>query len=523
MEEIVPTFSTLGAALLLVLLLACANVGNLQLARMLSRRQEIAVRLSLGAGRRRVVRQLLTESTCLGMTAGLMGLGLAWIVPPVFLTVVGVGESASRFVPDGTVLVFTIGLAVGTSFIFALAPALQVTRDGTPLVVWARTGIDARGRRLRSLLLASQIALSLTLLTAGGLLTRGIFHAYRMDFGFDAQDTAYAFLSVPDELRSQREAIWTALDAALERSSVWAAWADEVPPLWGHCMCVQVRRPDEDASWDRQVYNRPLSSAGFDLLGLQFVEGGPHADRPELRQAVINETLARTLFGEETAVGRTLMAKPPGADADSAPYTITGVVRDTHYTSPLGTEPLLHTAPEISRSFLLFRTDRPGATSQLQAIVRAVDSRIRTTSAPVTSQIDRMIEELRLALGLIWAIGLIGLTLAAVGVFGVFSYAVEERRREIGIRLALGARGQDVLHAMFAVNRWSVGGGVAVGLLFSLAVGAVLRRYLFGLSPLDPAAYLAMTTLLLLAALAATLLPLRRAIRIDPATTLRGE
>ena len=157
------------------------------------------------------------------------------------------------------------------------------------------------------------------------------------------------------------------------------------------------------------------------------------------------------------------------------------------------------------------------------AIVQGIEPRLRLTIVPVTANIDDAIENRRFVAGLTWAIGLLGLALAAVGGFGVFAYAVEERRREIGVRLALGARARDVFRALFDVNRASVGGGLAVGLLLSVAAGFVLRSYLFGLSPLDPMAYLAVTALMGFTAIVATAVPARRALRVDPAVTLKSE
>jgi ABC-type antimicrobial peptide transport system permease subunit len=171
----------------------------------------------------------------------------------------------------------------------------------------------------------------------------------------------------------------------------------------------------------------------------------------------------------------------------------------------------------------LFRTDRPGAAAEVQALIHGIERRLRVIVVPVTANIDSAVKERRTAAGLTWAIGLLGLGLAGVGVFGVFAYAVEERRREIGVRLALGARHRDVFRALFDVNRWSIGGGLSLGLALSVSAGFVLRSYLFGLSPLDPTAYAGVSALMALAAIVATAVPARRALRVDPAVTLKSE
>jgi len=527
-DRVVPTFAAFGGALFLVLLLACANVGNLQLARMMTRRREIAVRLSLGASRARVIRQLLTEATGQSLAAALLGFGLAWILPGVLLHISGEEDEGVAFGPDSTVLLLAMALGVATACLSALAPALRATRRGEPIVVSAREGIDRQGWRLRSLLLGCQVALSLTLLTGAGLLTRGLMHVRSMDLGFDVHETAYARVGLTDEMRqsrADREAHWTHLDAALRASSLWPVGvATYAPPLSSSSFYARVRRVEQDESWDRRAYARPLSEAGFDVLGLEFIAGGPYRDSGDARHAVINETLAQMLFPGEPAVGRVVVARPPVSGADYEQYTITGVVRDSYFTTPAEVAPLFHTPPvRGSETFLVFRTDRPDAANRLRGLLRGVDPRLRITVATVASNIDSAIEEHRFAAGLAWAIGGLGLSLATIGVFGVFAYAVEERRREIGIRVALGARARDVIRSMFVVNRWSVGGGVAAGLLLSAVAGFGLRSYLFGLSPLDPMAYLAVSVLLVAAAGLATLVPLRRAATLDPAVTLRSE
>jgi predicted permease len=516
MNEFVPIFAGFGAALLLVLLLACANVGNLQLARTLARRREIAVRLSLGASRGRVVRQLLAEAVCLSLAASWIGFGLAWIVPDLVLSLAGEGLPMSR---DATVLTFAIGLGLLTMILFAVTPALQATRPMQALVIHTHRGIDPQGRRLRSLLLATQVALSLTLLIGASLLTRGLAYVRTADLGFDVHGTAYAQLSVPLEVpRPERAAIVQRVEAALRASGLWPVGrAGNQPPLSDQPFIVRVRRTDEAAVWNRWTFDRPLSAASFEVLGLSFVTGHPASDDPAARQAVINQTLARMLFGDQRAVGRTVLA-------DDEPYTVTGVVRDSYFTTPAAIAPLLHRAPGPSSFwFLLFKTDRPNMAERLRTIVTGVDSRLEVRISPVAANIEEAIEERRTAAGFAWAIGVLGLTLATVGVFGIFAYGVEERRREIGVRLALGARSRDIVRAMLATNRWSVGAGLAAGLLMSVGGGFILRSYLFGLSPLDPAAYLIVSLLLALAGGLATVVPSRRALAVDPAVTLKAE
>jgi predicted permease len=516
-DRFLATFAGFGAAVLLVLLLACANVGNLQLARALARQRELAVRLSLGAGRGRVVRQLLTEAGCLVLAAAALGFGVAWFVPNLVMRFAGESGDDLIFFPDLTVVGFAMALGALTVVLVALAPALRSTRSGGLLALRARTDIDPGGRRLRSTLLAAQVALSLTLLVGASLLTRGIQQAHRLDFGFDAANVAVARIIVPRELytRSSLTRITNELKARLE-PNVGPTARVNVEPINTAQRVAHVRRPDEAKTWNRRTLERELSREGFALLGLTFAAGGPYTDNSSEKQAVINETLARMLWPGEGAVGRSVIA-------DDESYTIAGVVRDTHYTSPASIDPVFHVAPGLSSTNVLFRTDRPDAAATVRAVVQAIDPKLQLRIQPLLANVEEAVRFRRTAADLAWAIGALGLSLATIGVFGVFAYAVEERRREIGIRVALGARARDIVRSMFAVHRWSVGGGLAAGLLLSVGAGFALRSYLFGLSPLDPAAYLAVSAILVAAAGLATLVPLRRATAVDPAATLRCE
>ena len=516
-NNVMTAIAGFGAAVLLVLLLACANVGNLQLARTLARQRELAVRMSLGAARGRLIRQLLTEAAFLAVLAAALGFGLAWLLPDLVLRLAGDTGESGKFVPDLTVFGFAVLLGAATTLLFALAPAVRAARTSL-LALRARTEIDRGGRRLRSLLLSAQVALSLTLLTSAGLLTRGVLHAHQLDFGFDASRVAVARIAVPKELytRSALTAFRRDLEARLSASAIGSTALTNVPPLDDSPFIAYVRRQDQAETWNVRAMERTLSPSGFALLGLEFVSGGPYSERPESREAVVNEMLARQLWPGEDPIGRTVLA-------DDERYTITGVVRDTHYTTPMAIRPMFHRAPELTSTQLLFRTERAGAGAEVRAIVQSIEPRLRLTVVPVTANINESLEERRFAAGLAWAIGLLGLGLATIGVFGVFAYAVEERRREIGVRLALGARARDVFRALFDVNRWSIGGGLAAGLLMSVAAGFILRSYLFGLSPLDPIAYLGVSAVMGAAALVATAVPARRALRVDPAVTLKTE
>lgn len=519
-EDLYLGFAAFSAALLLVLLLACANVGNLQLARSLARRRETAVRLSLGAGRWRVVRQMLTEAAFLSLGAAILGIGLAWAVPEIVLRFSG--DDRGDFpglLPDGAVLAVALTLALLSSLLFALAPAVRSTRATTPLAYDARTVLDPRGHRLRSLLLATQIALSLALMSGASLLTRGLTHVLTADLGFDAHDTAVASLTLPEELRapSTLAALMAELEAALETSRLSRIGWIEVPPLNPVRIAGPARRSDHPETRNRIVLYRAMSPAAFDILGLDFVAGGPYGDRRDAGQVVINETLARMMWPGEEALGHDIVF-------NDETVSVVGVVRDSYLASVIEIDPMLHRVPAFrSMPRLVFRTDRPGAADELRAVLLGVDSRLEVAIQPVAANIEQSLGNRRFSAVLAWAIGVISMALATIGVFGVFAYAVEERRHEVGVRRALGARAGDVIRVVLVANRWSVGAGLAAGLLLSAAAGFALRSYLFGLNPLDPIAYLRVMLLLAAAATLATIVPTRRALRVDPVVALAGE
>jgi hypothetical protein len=362
------------------------------------------------------------------------------------------------------------------------------------------------------------VALSLTLLTGASLLTRGVMHAYDVDFGFDASRIAVGRIQVPEALytRTGLSTIRRELDERLAASDVGRTAITNVPPLDDSPFIADVRKPGEADTWNIRALERHLSPSGFELLGLTFVSGGPYSGREGVREAVINETLARQLWPGENATGRTVLA-------DDEHYTVSGVVRDTFYTTPTTIKPVFHRSPDITSTTVLFRTDGPTAAAELRTIVQSIDPRLRLTIAPIMANIEQAVVTRRFVAGITWAVGLLGLALATVGVFGVFAYAVEERRREIGVRLALGARSRDIFRALFDINRWPLGAGLVVGVLLSMTAGFVLRGYLFGLSPLDPVAYLGASALMTLATVFATAIPGRRALCVDPAVTLKSE
>jgi len=511
------------AAVFLVLLVACSNVGNLQLARALGRRREIGIRLAIGASRRRVVRQLLTESLVLSFGAGALATLAAFVLPgPLIQFIVGGQNNRLEMLrPDSTVLAFTAVVALLAALVSGLAPALRATKPG-PTIAAADWHLVNAGRvPVRAILLATQIALSMVLLVGAGLLTRGISRTLATDLDFTTKDVVVAQMTPGAHLnRAGADAFVRSVADALQAAGLSPVGVADVTPVRHSYVGMRTRLPAESDAVYRMVQHRPVSNNYFAVLGIPLVAGRWFDEHgPEGREAIVNQTFARTVWPGRQAVGETFVDIRTHSS-----YTVVGVVRDCHETGLGDIPPVLHTAVEIGRWSSLLVRGEPGVTAaRIRTIVGGVDPRIKMTIVPLRDYVREELEAPILGASIAWAIGLLGLALAVVGVFGVFAYIVEERRREIGIRIALGARGAQVVRLILTQTRMATLGGLAVGFVLSLGAGQLLRAYLFGASPFDPIAYGGIGLVLTLAALIATYIPARRASRIDPAVTLRCE
>jgi ABC-type antimicrobial peptide transport system permease subunit len=261
----------------------------------------------------------------------------------------------------------------------------------------------------------------------------------------------------------------------------------------------------------------PLTAAGASVLELRLRAGRWASDDPRAAEAVINETLARLMWPDEIAVGRRLTLS-----YDDRPYTVVGIVQDAHLTSLSEIESVIHITDTNSLPVLLVRT-APGVESRVKAMVAEVDPSIESSFSPLSKSVKESLENALIGVTIAGSLAAIALILAIVGVFGVFSYLVEERRQEIGIRLALGATRLQIGRALLTAVRGAMTGGLLAGLGLSAIAAILLRRFLLGLSPADPISYAIVAIVLATAALAGTAIPVRRALRVDPALTLRTE
>jgi predicted permease len=511
-------FALMFLAVTLVLLLACANVGNLLVARAAARVREIGVRLSLGASRARVVRQLVTESLVLALAAGGVGIVLAYGLPSIIVKMLG---DAPRFdfTPDATVLAYTVAIAGIASLAFGLAPALHATRGGLAGALKTTRGqADAR-LPLRSLLLAVQVTLCVVLLVGAGLMVRGIQHAQEKDPGFAVTGITVVSFELParayDPLRTR--AFFADVALALTGVQGVEAGFATFEPLSNSRSRTAFRLPD--AKEARPVTVLDVSAGYFRVLRIPIVAGRPF-EAPDTGRPVVlvNETLARRYWPGQDPVGQTFFG------GSREPVTIVGVVKDAYLVGLDQIEPMFYQPTRGSTMpKLLLRTSDAAAYAAVAAIVAGIDPRVRLQTTPLADTVDRYLVPARVGAMLAGVLGVFALSLATVGMFGVFAYVVQQRTQEIGIRMALGAQPGQVVRLVIAGSSRAVCVGLVAGLLAAALGSQLLRGFLFGVSPFDPRAYASVAAILAVAGLAATYLPARRATKVDPMTALRYE
>ncbi|HEX8290318.1 MAG TPA: ABC transporter permease [Pyrinomonadaceae bacterium] len=528
-----------------VLLIACANVANLLLARNAARQREFALRVALGAGRLRIVRQLLTESALLAVTGGGLGLLVAlWGVellvariPPGWVSGIPLSEGVRV---DARVLTFTLVVSLVTGLVFGLAPALQVSQPDLNGVLkeGGRAGGAGgrRQRRLRGLLVVAEVALSLTLLIGAGLMVRSFVELMRVPSGFNAANVLTMKLALPGLKYTKDEQVAGFYAQALESIAavpgVEAVGATTTLPLGGGDQTTEVLvagRPAPAAGQRPEVSFRDISPDYFRALGIPLLRGRTFTERDDGGSpgvAVLNETMARRLFGApEAALGQRL------TDADGKnEREVVGLVGDVRHAG-LDAEPKAEMyvpfTQEASNSMtLVVRTasDPASFAPAMRARLLAIDKDepaydVRTMERVVAESVSQR----RLTMLLFGLFAALALALATIGIYGVMSYTVSQRAHEIGVRVALGAQRRDVLRLVIADGMALTLGGVVLGLAAAFALTRLLASLLYGVKATDPATYAAISLLLATVALLACYLPARRATKMDPLTTLRAE
>jgi predicted permease len=506
--------------LVLVLLLACANVGNLVLARAVARSAEIGVRLSLGAGRARIVRQLLTEGFVLALLASAVGMAVAVWVPDLVVNRLAGQPAPFDIDPDLGVVAYAIVLAGIACVTFALAPALHATRAG--VMASLRQTMPPSGVRLRSMLLGIQVAVTVILLTSAGLLLRGVVQARAMDPGFRVDGLAIATFELPEGAYDIPRATGFLRDltAALRDAGVGAFGFTTTEPLGERSSWAGIRLPGEGQERARIVEFMSVSPDYFPTLGIPMVAGRAFvaADRGQ-NVAIVSEAAARRHWNGQHAVGQSFIV------GGNESFQVIGVVKDTHVDTLDSIEPLLFLpltrahADDFPR--LLFEAERPGAAEAVTSLVARMDRRARVDVIRLGARLDDQLADLALAPLAASVLGLFGLGLATVGMSGVFGYVVRQRTREIGIRIALGARSGEIIRLVLTGSAKPVLAGLIAGLLGAIGASQVLRSELYGVSPLDPLTYAGVGLLLAASAMGASFVPARRAAGLNPTEALR--
>ena len=536
-----PALLVLLGAVAFVLLIACANVANLLLARAATRQREIAIRTALGAGRWRVVRQLLTEATVLAALGGAFGLLLAMWGVDLLLALTPKDLLGLRDVGvDYRVLGFTFGVSVLTGVLFGLAPALEASRPNLneSLKEGGRGAVTGgRNHRLRDMFVVAEIALALVLLIGSGLMIRSFARLQSVDPGFDAKNLLTVRVLLPrlrygedppckaffKQLTERVQALPGVRSAGtvsyLPITSGGAATIFDIegrPPL----------PPGEELVGDVRV----VDGGYFGTMGIPLLQGRTFNEREltdESHVVVINETMARDYFPGEDPIGKRVTISMKD---ENVPSEIIGVVRDARYIGlDTAVRPMTYWPyPELvySGMTLVVRTEgEPLALAEsVRREVLAIDkdqpvADVRTMESWVSDSVSRT----RFSAMLLGIFAGVALLLAAVGIFGVMSYAVSERTHEIGVRMALGARTSDVLALVVRQGMVLALVGVGIGLGAAFGLTRVMVSLLFGISATDPITFAAIPVLLALVALLACYLPARRAARVDPMIALRYE
>jgi predicted permease len=546
-EELFAVSAVIMAAFGLVLLIACANVANLLLARATSRAREIAVRLSLGASRARIVQQLLAESLLLALLGGVLGSLLAvWTVQGLVLLAIGAlppqaPAMALDTSPDARVLVFALVASVLSGIVFGLAPALQASK--ADLHVATKGGVAGAGRRsgarLQGTLVGLQVAVCMVLMIATGLLLRGLAATQTVDPGFEYENVAVATLDLRgagyDEPRAaafQRELVERV--GALPGVEA-VAQAMQTPLYTGNF--TTMARPSEQDQMVPLRFNT-VSPTYFSLTGIPIVRGQAFTSvdfENEPGAVIVTEATARRLWPGQDPIGQTIEAVRLDLAALAAPASaratrrVVGVAKDAQITA-IGEIPsdYIYFSANANRQLslqLLARSsvDFAATASAIRAIAADLDPALVVRVAPLEDNIELYRSLTGLSGTLATALGTLALVLASVGVYGVVAYAVGRRTREIGIRIALGASARSVVALMLKRTMRPVVIGAVIGLAAAVGVSQILSSVLFGVSPVDPLALTAAVLVVAGVAFAAGALPARRAARVDPSTTLHYE
>jgi predicted permease len=526
-SEGIPVAILLMAAVGLVLLIACANVSNLMLARAATRRKEIAVRLALGASRWRLIKLLLTESLLLAVLGGVLGLFLAVFLPPILLSVIPEAGLDIDFTPNATVFAYMFLISLITGVVFGLAPAIQSTKpDLTAALRSTRNRPHLSRPRLSNLLVIGQVAVSLVLLIGAGLLVRGLQQAQSTDLGFDQKSLVVATMDLTTQgyddaraatfhaqLAERLKALPGIRSVSLAQTVPFAGGRDETIVIEGGGSALSVSANEVSAEY-------------FQTLGIPLRRGRYFTDedaRSGQSPAVISQAMANRFWPGADPIGKRFK------DNAGTSHEIIGVVADISsrhigkFDGPFFYTPA-SPAKLIGHSFVLRTNENQSASvSAVRQLARSLDKDVFVSAEPLEENVRRGLEPARMGAWFSGAVSLLALLIAATGIYGMLSYLVVERTSEIGIRMALGAQRPNVLLLIVSDGMKLAGVGIVIGVAVAFVLTKVMSSLLFGLGETDAFTFATVSIGALAVALLACYVPARRATKVDPLVALRTE
>jgi len=538
-KEIRPALLVLLGAVGFLLLIACANIANLLLARAASRQKEIAIRTALGASRLRILRLLMTESVLLSLAGGCLGLLLAlWGTDALLALAPDNIPRMNEVGVDARVFGFTLAVSLLTGIVFGLIPAIHASKPdlNEALKEGSRgsTG-SAAGKRIRSVLVAVEIALSLVLLIGAGLMIKSFLRLQQMSLGFNPDNVLAVNLSLSRSKYPEDRQQVAFFQAALERlqslSGVQSAGATTGLPLTLTVSGSDFRiegRPEPEPGKEMIINTRSVSPGYFGTLGIPFIKGRDFSDRDKSdapKAAIINYDLARIYFPDEDPIGRRITF-----DEGMSWISIVGIIEDV---KQLGLDS--SAKPEVyfpylqvtgpSMSIVVRTASNPlSLVAAMKSQIQEIDKDLPIADVKTMRQLlSESVSGRRFNTLLLTVFAVVALVLAAVGIYGVMTYSVSQRTHEIGIRMALGARASEVLKLVVGQGMFLTLAGVATGVVASLFLTRLMSSMLFGVTATDPITFAAVSALLAGVALGACFIPARRAAKVDPMVALRYE
>lgn len=538
------TLWLLMAVAALVLITACANVGNLVLARFLEREREITMRWAVGAGRARLRGLLLTETAVLATVGAALGLVFAYGGLDLLVGFASrFTARASEIEIDGAVLLFTLATATGSALAFAYAPSLRSPEGGGLDLLRTGSRASGTGRRLQRGLIVAQVAAAVTILTAGGLLTRTLLTLNAVETGVEIENTLTMQVpadgdgSTPDEILRLQEEM---RDRIATLPGVQAVGVGLNVPLRSSGVLLEIRAegyPPEPGRPPRMAEYRTATPEYFRAAGMRVLAGRGF-ERTDVGDgapvAIINETLARRLYGDDGPIGRRVAWTGDVLEfigMQGGWMTVVGVVNDTNDRGPDEAPPaaLYHPLAQnelgyFPGGFVIRASDAASLVPDAERIVREMAPESPIEQVATLEQIrEETVASQRLNAFLVGAFGLLALIIASVGIAGVLAFLVARRTTEIGIRMSLGAAKREVLAMVLADGGRLLAAGIVVGLVASAGVARLLDGLLFGVAPVDPATFALVSALMVATGLAACVVPAHRAATVDPLVAMREE